>query len=66
MDEVVTEEKKPFDTELIKDEDDAQPDPDEVLNMDQGNGRVWSVKVFIFLYPLHVLERVCLYCIVSY
>lgn len=41
----LADEKKPFDHELAKDEDDSQPDPEEILNMDQGGGRVWSVKV---------------------
>jgi len=36
------EEKKPFDAEA---EDDLLPDPDEQLMLDQGNGRVWLVKV---------------------
>ena len=61
MDDVVVEEKKPFDSELIKDEDDTQPDPDEVLNMDQGSGRVWSVKVFTqspHSYNLHAFVNV--------
>lgn len=38
------EEKKTFDAELGGDED-SQPDPDEQLMLDQGNGRVWLVKV---------------------
>lgn len=40
----VEEEKKPFDAETAQDED-AQPDPDEHLMLDQGNGRIWLVKV---------------------
>lgn len=40
----VEDEKKPFDAETEKD-DDAQPDPDETLMLDQGNGRIWLVKV---------------------
>ena len=46
MEEVDNEETKPFGhEEAVKAEEETQPDPDEVLNMDQGNGRVWSVKV---------------------
>ena len=41
MDEA-EEEKKPFDAEA---DEDSQPDPDEHLMLDQGNGRVWLVKV---------------------
>lgn len=52
MDEVIDDEKKPFDAEVAQDED-SQPDPDEHLMLDQGNGRVWLVKVralhYIFL-----------------
>jgi hypothetical protein len=44
MDEAVEDEKKPFDAEAGA-EDDSQPDPDEQLMLDQGNGRVWLVKV---------------------
>lgn len=44
MDEAATEEKKHFDAENAED-DDSQPDPDEQLMLDQGNGRVWLVKV---------------------
>lgn len=44
MDEAVEDEKKPFDNE-VGPEDDSQPDPDEHLMLDQGNGRVWLVKV---------------------
>ena len=40
----VEDEKKPFDAEAGHD-DDAQPDPDEPLMMESGNGRVWLVKV---------------------
>ncbi|KAF8074777.1 transcription initiation factor IIF, beta subunit [Lyophyllum atratum] len=42
------DEKKPFDAET-HDDDDAQPDPDEQLMLDQGNGRVWLVKIPKFL-----------------
>jgi transcription initiation factor TFIIF subunit beta len=44
MEGIVEDEKKPFDAEAAQD-DDAQPDPDEHLMLDQGNGRVWLVKV---------------------
>lgn len=45
MEEIGTEERKPFDEEIVKDEEETQPEPDEHIMMDQGNGRVWSVKV---------------------
>jgi len=51
MDEAVEDEKKPFDTE-VGPEDDSQPDPDEQLMLDQGNGRVWLVKI-----PKFLMER---------
>lgn len=38
------DDKKPFDAEGLPEED-SQPDPDEQLMLDQGNGRVWLVKV---------------------
>jgi hypothetical protein len=45
MDDVsVDDEKKHFDVDGPHD-DDALPDPDEQLMLDQGNGRVWLVKV---------------------
>lgn len=44
MDEATEDDKKPFDAEAGH-EDDTQPDPDEHLMLDQGNGRVWLVKV---------------------
>ena len=44
MDDVVDDEKKSFDAELAQDED-SQPDPEEHLMLDQGNGRIWLVKV---------------------
>lgn len=46
MDEPMEEDKKPFDAENGNDED-TQPDPDEHLMLDQGNGKVWLVKVSI-------------------
>ncbi|KAJ6551580.1 transcription initiation factor IIF, beta subunit [Mycena capillaripes] len=48
--EVVDDEKKPLDADNA--EDDAQPDPDEQLMLDQGHGRVWLVKI-----PKFLLER---------
>ncbi|KAJ7644311.1 transcription initiation factor IIF, beta subunit-domain-containing protein [Roridomyces roridus] len=44
------DDKKPFDAVDV--EDDAQPDPDEQLMLDQGHGRVWLVKI-----PKFLLER---------
>jgi hypothetical protein len=44
MDAVVDDEKKSFDAEIAQD-DDSQPDPEEHLMLDQGNGRIWLVKV---------------------
>lgn len=53
MDDVMMEdEKKPFDAEVGQNEEDAQPDPEEPLAMDQGHGRVWLVKVRVFTNPL--------------
>jgi hypothetical protein len=46
MDDLTAEdEKKPFEAE--HNDDDAQPDPDEELMLDKGNGRVWLVKVSV-------------------
>jgi transcription initiation factor TFIIF subunit beta len=45
MDEhALEDENKPFDAEVAQEED-GLPDPDEKLMLDQGNGRVWLVKV---------------------
>ena len=41
----VDDDKKVFDSENAPDDDDHLPDPDENLMLDQGNGRVWLVKV---------------------
>lgn len=47
MDDITVEDdKKRFDPEVPHDED-TQPDPDEELMLDRGNGRVWMVKVSI-------------------
>ncbi len=45
MNDVDDDEKKPFEAELGGNDEDSQPDPDEHLMLDQGNGRVWMVKV---------------------
>jgi transcription initiation factor TFIIF subunit beta len=45
-DAAVEDEKKPFDAEHGGQDDDTQPDPDENLMMESGNGRVWLVKVY--------------------
>ncbi|KAJ7065975.1 transcription initiation factor IIF, beta subunit [Mycena belliarum] len=44
------DEKKPFEVDAA--DDDAQPDPDEQLMLDQGHGKVWLVKI-----PKFLLER---------
>ncbi|KAG1750285.1 transcription initiation factor IIF, beta subunit-domain-containing protein [Suillus lakei] len=41
----VEDEKKPFEAE--HNDEDTQPDPDEELMLDKGNGRVWLVKVSV-------------------
>lgn len=51
MDVAQDDERKPFDAETGNDED-AQPDPDEHLMLDQGNGKVWLVKI-----PKFLMER---------
>lgn len=44
--EDLQEDTKPFEhVDAIKEEEETQPEPDEHLMMDQGSGRVWSVKV---------------------
>ena len=47
----VDDEKKPFDAENAQHDEDSQPDPNESLMMDAGNGRVWLVKVHAQLSP---------------
>ena len=42
------EDKKRFEPE-VSHEEDTQPDPDEELMLDRGNGRVWLVKVSLHL-----------------
>jgi len=44
MDAAIEDDKKTFSAEHGDDED-AQPDPDEHLMLEQGHGRVWLVKV---------------------
>ncbi|KIY72452.1 hypothetical protein CYLTODRAFT_417851 [Cylindrobasidium torrendii FP15055 ss-10] len=52
MDAAADEDKKqPFDEDAPND-DDHQPDPQEHLMLDQGNGRVWLVKI-----PKALMER---------
>lgn len=44
--------KQPFESiDGPQDDHDSQPDPDESLMMDAGNGRVWLVKVSVALGP---------------
>ena len=43
--EEVAEDKKVFDHEIIKEEENTQPEPDEVLGMNGVPGKVWAVKV---------------------
>lgn len=45
-DATIEDETKPFDAEQAGHDDEAQPDPDEPLMMESGNGRVWLVKVY--------------------
>ena len=52
MDDLTVEDdKKRFDPEAAHEED-MQPDPDEELMLDRGNGRVWLVKVSMSLIQL--------------
>jgi len=52
MDDLTVEEdKKKFEPE-VPHEEDSQPDPDEELMLDRGNGRVWMVKI-----PKHLMAR---------
>lgn len=45
MDVVIEDEKKPFDSVDGPVVDEAIPDPDEQLMLEQGNGKAWLVKV---------------------
>ncbi|KAH9037318.1 transcription initiation factor IIF, beta subunit-domain-containing protein [Lactarius hengduanensis] len=51
-DPAVDEEKKPFDELGGHNEDDSQPDPDEHIMLESGQGRVWLVKI-----PKFLMER---------
>ena len=44
-DAAVDDEKKPFDALGGNNDDDTQPDPDEHIMLESGQGRVWLVKV---------------------
>lgn len=48
-DSVQTETKPDID---VKDEEETQPDPDEIMDMTNGNGRAWCVKV-----PKYLMEK---------
>lgn len=53
MDDIAVEdEKKPFDSVVGGHDEDTQPDPDEQIMTESGNGRVWMVKI-----PRHLMER---------
>ena len=45
-DAAADDEKKPFDALGGNNDDDSQPDPDEHIMLESGQGRVWLVKVF--------------------
>ena len=46
MDDLAVEdEKKPFDALGGQNDEDSQPDPDEHIMLESGQGRVWLVKV---------------------
>ncbi|EMD31465.1 hypothetical protein CERSUDRAFT_119685 [Gelatoporia subvermispora B] len=51
-DTVMDEDTKRFDAVNGGNEEDNQPDPDESLMMETGNGRVWLVKI-----PKHLMEK---------
>ena len=44
------EDTKRFDSVHGGNDEDNQPDPDEALMMDSGNGRVWLVKVRVYVF----------------
>ena len=51
MDDLAVEdEKKPFDALGGQNDEDSQPDPDEHIMLESGQGRVWLVKVRHSLY----------------
>lgn len=39
------DEKKPLNSLEETQEDEVQPDPDEILKVDTGSGRIWLIKV---------------------
>ncbi|KAI5989167.1 transcription initiation factor IIF, beta subunit-domain-containing protein [Pisolithus albus] len=51
MEDYGGEDEKKFDVETQQEEE-TQPDPDEELMLDRGNGRVWLVKI-----PKHLMAR---------
>ncbi|OCH89685.1 hypothetical protein OBBRIDRAFT_652886 [Obba rivulosa] len=51
-DSTMEEDTKHFDAVHAANEEDNQPDPDESLMMETGNGRVWLVKI-----PKHLMEK---------
>ncbi|KIK77520.1 hypothetical protein PAXRUDRAFT_831362 [Paxillus rubicundulus Ve08.2h10] len=51
MDLTVEDEKTRYEPDASQ-EDETQPDPDEELMLDRGNGRVWLVKI-----PKHLMAR---------
>ncbi|KAI6148283.1 transcription initiation factor IIF, beta subunit-domain-containing protein [Pisolithus thermaeus] len=51
MEDFGGEDEKKFDVEAQQEEE-TQPDPDEELMLDRGNGRVWLVKI-----PKHLMTR---------
>lgn len=46
------DEKKPLNSLEETQEDEAQPDPDEILKVDTGSGRIWLIKL-----PKFLMER---------
>ncbi|KAA1476274.1 transcription initiation factor IIF, beta subunit [Dentipellis sp. KUC8613] len=48
-DTLMEDEKKPFDSVAGGVEEETQPDPDEQIMLESGNGRVWLVKIPRFL-----------------
>ncbi|KAF8491105.1 transcription initiation factor IIF, beta subunit-domain-containing protein [Gautieria morchelliformis] len=47
-----TDDKKPLESLEEPNEDEAQPDPDETLQLDSGGGKIWLVKI-----PKFLMER---------
>ena len=46
MDDLTTDdEKKPLDALVGQNDEDSQPDPDEYIMLESGQGRLWLVKV---------------------